>query len=298
MQVSTIKARLNKDRFDRNRLGTRAQISDCDGAFFAENLDIVDSDGRKLAAIRKIPQSLSGAAISSLKTIRYATSNRLGTYGKSNAEKSIKGKLKNTRGLKQAKAAVRTFGFQPANGIFRNYCGVTGLFAENKKAFIALCDFASVASDFLLEHFPEQYKLTQRFLCDNVLSDWILPGSVFTGGIANKNNEIDYHVDAANVANSMAVMLSVREPSAGGGWLCLPEINVRLKLANSTLVAFPNTEWVHGVTPIYSESGNRYSAVWYTNRQFKNCRCRDEELARARKATTETAKNRARKDLE
>lgn len=273
MKISKVEVSYDPERAPKDLLNQPAKVSHCSKFLEAENLDLVSPEGNLLAVVRSVDKSVSANARRALKSIKYAASNRLG-------------------GVIQSKSTVRTFGFQPSNGVYRSYCGVTGLFSENKKAFFSLCAFAEVASDFLKEHFPDAHDHALRFLKSEISPDWVLPNSVFTGGIANKNNPITYHTDSANVKGSLAVMLSLRERSARGGWLCFPGANLRLKMADSTLIAFPNTDWFHGVTPIDPDGGDRYSAVWYTNKKFKRCSCASDELEKARKAATKTAINR------
>lgn len=248
---------------DPPELNTKARVEDCSNSIVVgdDGLDIF-LNGKKVAAIEKMQHERVSSFRSAIRSVKYARERRLsGVYSGQN----------------------KTFGFMPANGLFRRHCGVTAMYSKQRKEFVELCEQAKHAEAFLQKHFPDQHETAKSFVEESVLDCWRLSGSIFTGGIANKNNPIDYHVDKANAAGTMAVMASFRCSSVRGGWLCLPEYDLRLMLPDSSWFAFPNSDWVHGVSPIQGgQRGGRFSAVFFTNDRMAKCGTPVEELKKAR----------------
>ena len=90
------------------------------------------------------------------------------------------------------------------------------------------------------------------------------------------------------------MMASFRDAGVRGGWLCFPQYDLRLLLADATWIAFPNAEWVHGVSPIQRKgTSSRYSAVYFTNQRMSSCGSPSEELQKARVSKMKTAEKRA-----
>lgn len=74
-----------------------------------------------------------------------------------------------------------------------------------------------------------------------------------------------------------------------GGRLSIPEYDIKLEIADDTLVIFNGQEILHGVTPIKKThpKGYRYTVVYYSMEQMWKCDSLNEETDRIRKKKKE-----------
>lgn len=250
-------------REDVDLLNKPARLSHCPRAIIVGDGGIdLHINGKRAAVVAPMQHAGVKSFAAAARAVKYARERRLsGVYSGLN----------------------KTFGYMPSNGIFRRHCGVTAMFSHQRAEFVELCHQAAYASEFLKMYFPEEHSAAMGFLDKSVAACWRLPNSVFTGGIANKDNPIDYHKDKANAPGTLAVMASFRSSSVRGGWLNFPEYGVRLLLPNACWIAFPNSAWMHGVTPVQvGKGGGRYSVVFFTNERMASCGTPAEELKKAR----------------
>lgn len=194
---------------------------------------------------------------------------------------------KRTAGLT---STSNVFGYMPRRKIFNDFCGATNLAYQQPKEFKVLCDFAEKATEIYFNTFPEDYKKHKKKVEEEILTDWTLPGGVFTSGIVNKNNELAYHRDNGNYKNVKSNMLVLRDGGAAGGYLILPKYKLKLSCPDNSFIIFDGESILHGVSGIQKpyETSVRYSIVFYTLSQMKNCLCRTEELKRFRSEKNKT----------
>src|SRR5260221_500728 len=122
-----------------------------------------------------------------------------------------------------------------------------------------------------------------------------MPGSVFTSGIINQDNPLQYHYDAGNFEGTWSVMAVFKE-QVSGGHLILPEFNVKLACQDSSIVVFDGQSELHGVSPIrkMAEEAYRFSVVFYALEALCKCGTPKEELRRAQIQRTKVEMKRAK----
>lgn len=113
-------------------------------------------------------------------------------------------------------------------------------------------------------------------------SDWIMKGTIFTGGVINSSNQLNYHTDTQNIKGSINAMPYFTRDVDGGELVC-PEYNLRIQPKDKYVLLFRN-DLVHGVAPIYLRNKNsyRYSVVYYAQNRMQYCGSLLEELNKAR----------------
>lgn len=197
-----------------------------------------------------------------------------------------------TRGLK---SRSRIFGYRPRNAMRANYCSSTSLAQEQPTEHAIVSDLANKIEEYYEKWYPEGYKKHLKVSDEKVKKDWRINGkSVFTSGIINKNNPLKYHWDTGNFNEVYSMMIVFKEDVAGG-YLSIPEYNIKIELVNNSVLMFDGQSIMHGVTPIQylKESGHRFSIVYYSLKNIWKCLEVNEELAWARKRRTEREKMRA-----
>lgn len=182
-----------------------------------------------------------------------------------------------------------TFGFMPRNAVRWDYCRASRIYKDYPDTGISLNNMAERISAWMSESFPEVYEINKNIV-QEVKSCWRIGDSLFTSGIINKNNYLQYHVDFGNFDGSWSAMLSYKKGITGGD-LHLPEFDALLRLSDGDLLAFKGGDYVHGVTPFYRTEVDpyRYTCVFYNLREL--CKCLDprEELVRYKQLTTKQA---------
>lgn len=188
----------------------------------------------------------------------------------------------------------RIFGFSPRMPVQqRDYCSVATLNREYPETASTLFDFAQHFSKIYEAVFPEKYAHSQLMM-KNLLPEWKIRDSVFTSGIINLDNPLQYHYDAGNFEGTWSVM-AVFKKNTAGGHLILPEYNVKVACADSSLFIFDGQSELHGVTPIIktAQDGYRYSVVYYALEALCRCGTPKEELRRAQVSRTKVEMKRA-----
>lgn len=191
----------------------------------------------------------------------------------------------------------RIFGFQPRVALRRDFCCVSSLARESPDAHATICAWGARFSDVIAEHNPALYAKQHETVYGNVREDWIMPKSLFTSGICNKDNPLYYHFDAGNFPGLWSAMIVFQKHLRRGGHLSVPEYDVGFNFNGSKpwVILFDGQGLLHGVTPI--EKGNaqayRYSAVYYSLRGMQHCLSAAEEVARVREKKTAREKKRA-----
>ena len=182
------------------------------------------------------------------------------------------------------------FGYAPRHGMRRQPCRLSAWQLTEQAAGKALMDAASFLDEWYERHTPESYRL-HRETVSQVLPDWKIEDTVFTSGIANKNNQVDYHYDAGNFKDCRSIMIGFRE-KCRGGLLAVPQLNLLFEIGDNSIISFDGQSLIHGVTPMYiSPGGFRYTVVYYSLRKMWDCSPIDEELIAFRKRMDATTVN-------
>lgn len=180
------------------------------------------------------------------------------------------------------------FGFKPRSAIRQDFCSATRMATSFQSGHKIITDFASNLNEVYRSFFPEQYAKHEKEVKERVRPEWIIPESVFTSGIINKNNPLQYHTDTGNFRGVASNMIAFRD-GIFGGRLVLPEYDLKLEIADNTITIFNGQEIVHGVTPLkkYKADGYRFTLVYYSLEQMWKCDSVDEEVLRIRRLKKE-----------
>lgn len=188
----------------------------------------------------------------------------------------------------------RVFGFSPRMPVQqRDYCASATLNREFPASKDVLFYYAQVFTHLLETHHPERLAVSRAAL-EKVKPEWIIPGSVFTSGIINQDNPLQYHYDGGNFEGTWSAMAVFKEQTTGGH-LALPEFGVKLACQDSSILIFDGQSELHGVTPIRKMSADayRFSIVFYSLAQLCKCGTPSEELRRAQVQRTQVEMKRA-----
>ena len=149
---------------------------------------LLDSNGNPIALYFKFTEDTS-ELVNALKKIPYLTSYRSG-------------------GLT---TTSRIFGFDPPTGIRKQWPSATSLSWENPKEHSKIIEFGRKINEIYKQYLPDAQILHEKTVKENVLPEWCIPGTPFTSGIINQNNQLNYHKDSGNfkgVYSNMIVMKS------------------------------------------------------------------------------------------
>lgn len=187
----------------------------------------------------------------------------------------------------------KIFGFRPRIPYGANYCSISSTAVTHPKQHNIICEFGLLLNHIYETCAPETAALHSKLLSECIRPDWILPGTRFTSGIANRNNPLKYHFDKGNLENVMSCMVVFRR-GCEGGYLSIPEFDARWMLDDHSVLLFDGQSFLHGVTPIkrLNKNAYRYSVVYYALKALGKCGTLDEELTRARIEKREREKRR------
>lgn len=191
----------------------------------------------------------------------------------------------------------RIFGFSPRSTLRKDFCAATGFAAEAPQEHRIICDAGRTAALLYAQNNPELYARHQAVADAKVRPEWSIPGTPFTSGIINRNNQLLYHHDSGNFKDVWSAMF-VFKKRMEGGHLVVPEYGLRFACSDQSLLLFDGQALLHGVTPMRARGpgpgGHRYSIVYYSLRQMWNCLTPGEELQRIRGLKTQREIKRAR----
>jgi hypothetical protein len=175
------------------------------------------------------------------------------------------------------------FGYMPRRTIMADYCHAAAMVRDKPKQHYILTDFIPELENVYKENFPEIYEKHKDLVELKIKQEWKIDGSVFTSGIVNKDNPLKYHHDSGNFKGVLSNMVCLKK-GVKGGRLAIPEFDIKLEIANDTLVIFNGQGILHGVTPIIKthSKGYRYTVVYYSMEQMWKCDTINEELNRIR----------------
>jgi len=205
--------------------------------------------------------------------------------------------LKYAKGRRTAglKTQDKVFGYISRLGVANDYCS-TAMFAKsNPKEHSIVCDFGQNLARLYEKYVPEIYQKHKDIVFSKVKKNWIIPNSVFTSGIINKNNQLNYHFDRGNFKNVYSNMIAFKK-DMGGGYLSIPEYDIGLEIADSSVTLFDGQKILHGVTPLkfLTPEAYRYTLVYYSMENMWKCMSPQEELDRVKKLKTDSARKRLR----
>jgi hypothetical protein len=185
------------------------------------------------------------------------------------------------------------FGYMPRRTLRADYCSATAMARNQPAEHAVIVEHAKLAAAKYAAAFPALFAAHSAEVADKVRPEYILPGSPFTSGIINKNNQLKYHLDAGNFPNCASCMFAFKK-NVAGGYLCLPEFGVALEIADRSLTIFDGQGLLHGVTPVsyQSDDAYRYSVVYYSLKQMWKCLGTAGEIDRIRKVKTDRERKR------
>ena len=232
---------------------------------------LVTLDGKPLIAYINVPDDLS-PVLKALKEIRYEKSFRSGGLPTNS----------------------RIFGYNPRSALRKDFCSSTSLAHEAAPQHAEVCDAGKIAAHYYEKFNPALYVKHEAITNEKVLPYYQLPGTPFTSGIINKNNQLRYHRDNGNFEDVWSAMFVFKKDVAGGH-LVVPEIDCTFTLRDKSLFLFDGQGLIHGVTPIEFKGLNayRYTIVYYSLKQIWNCQPIDEEVKRIRQLKTQRERKRA-----
>lgn len=206
---------------------------------------------------------------------------------------------KDTRLPKKNSPGITTrsaiFGYRPRIPLRQDFCSTAQMANNNHQEHIIVTEFAAKLTEIYKEYFPETFAIHEQ-KTDKILKEWKIPGSVFTSGIINKNNPLQYHHDSGNFKGVLSNMVAFKN-HVRGGRLVLPEYDIKLEIADNTITIFDGQSIVHGVTPIlkYAEDSYRYTIVYYSLEQMWKCEPIKEEIKRIREVKKQREEKRIKK---
>jgi hypothetical protein len=192
----------------------------------------------------------------------------------------------------------RIFGYAPRNVLRGHPCRSTSMATDHPEEHAAICNAAPAIDAQYQKFFPEVHEQHSE-VASKVREQWMIPGSVFTSGIVNYNNPLQYHFDAGNFSQVCSAMVAFRHKTQGGHLAC-PELGVAFEIADRSLILFDGQKLLHGVTPIkrLAEDAFRFTVVYYSLKQMWNCETVQGEVDALRDRRTKTEQRRAKERAE
>lgn len=187
----------------------------------------------------------------------------------------------------------RIFGYAPRNVLRGHPCRATSMATDHPSEHSAICEAAPEIDAYYRRFFPSVHG-HHRDVATKVREQWMIPGSVFTSGIVNYNNPLQYHFDAGNFSQVCSAMIGFRHKTHGGHLAC-PELGIAFEIGDRSLILFDGQKLLHGVTPIkrLSEDAFRFTIVYYSLKQMWNCETVQGEVDALRARRTATERRRA-----
>lgn len=209
------------------------------------------------------------------------------------------GKFGSSRRQSGVPSRSRVFGFQPRAPVQqRDFCHGASLKRDYPEVANFLENYAAKVTGVMKEMAPERHAICVE-ATKGINEAYRLKDSVFTSGIVNQDNPLQYHYDGGNFEETFSVM-AVMKHKVSGGHLILPEYDVKIECADNSLLIFDGQSELHGVTPIIktAKDSYRYSIVFYSLKALAKCGTHKEELRRAQISRTKTEMKRASHEKE
>lgn len=205
-------------------------------------------------------------------------------------------KFQKTKRTWWLESTSRIFWYSPRVAIRNDFCSSTSLSRENPEAHDMVCGYSKQLDEVYRSFWWERYKGHMENT-DKVLWDYKIWDSLFTSGIINKNNPLNYHYDAGNFKDCFSCMITIKD---GITWwrLSVPEYGIKFELPDSSMIMFDWQSILHWVTPIMkkSESSYRFTCVYYSLKGMWKCLTPDEELIRIKEKKTKLYRERMLKN--
>lgn len=115
---------------------------------------------------------------------------------------------------------------------------------------------------------PDIFERQVKIFKEKVPEKWRF-GRMFTSSISNYNISAPFHRDAANIPDTVNVIIT-KKWRASGGNLHVPDYGATIDSKENSILVYPAWRNVHGVTPIHvtAAGGYRNSLVFYPLRAF------------------------------
>lgn len=177
----------------------------------------------------------------------------------------------------------RIFGYAPRNALRNHTCRQVSMAKEQPIEHKVLTAASQIIEALYKKYSPESYRHHRDKAIDKIQDEWRIGDTVFTSGIANKNNALAYHYDSGNVKNCRSAMFAFKDNTTGGE-LCMPELDVKFDLGDRSLILFDGQSIIHGVAPLKTglAGGYRITAVFYTLEEMWKCLPINEEVSQER----------------
>lgn len=177
----------------------------------------------------------------------------------------------------------RIFGYSPRNEMRRHPCRAVSFAADQPNEHAIIAAGGEVVARYYEQSMPDVAEAHRKITSERVKPEYRLGTSMFTSGIVNRNNPLQYHFDSGNFGNCCSAMLGFKS-DVSGGVLCVPELDVRFEISDRSLLLFDGQGLLHGVTPIQLKSPQamRFTVVYYALKQMWNCETINDELIRQR----------------
>lgn len=157
----------------------------------------------------------------------------------------------------------------PKEHMRRHYPTISSVHSKKSaRHFIkAMLMLAAEAEKLIAEILPEQYQ-RQLELFKEVPEKWRF-GNIFTSSISNYNISAPFHRDAANILDTVNVIITKRA-NANGGDLFVPDYDAVFDQCDNSILVYPAWRNMHAVTPIEPtyQNGYRNSLVFYPLKAF------------------------------
>ena len=188
----------------------------------------------------------------------------------------------------------RIFGFSPRNFVRNAPCKATSLAEEDPNMHSCIVDAAENAATYYRKYAPKQAGKHQYMTENYVLPEYRLGSSMFTSGIVNENNPLLYHFDSGNYPKVWSAMFAFKK-DVEGGHLCTPELGIKFKTGNNSLILFDGQALLHGVTPItkLSKNAKRFTVVYYSLKNMWSCEPYEDEIEHMRESRTLTEESKS-----
>jgi hypothetical protein len=228
-------------------------------------------DGNPIVLYKKIDWCDTELLRKACQTVKYTTDTRL--------------PKKESKGI-TTRSAI--FGYKPRIPLRQDFCSAAAMASGQTKHHQIVTRFAENLTEIYKTYFPETFAYHEKLMNEKVKPEWRIPRSVFTSGIINKNNPLQYHHDTGNFKHVLSNMVAFKYGMTGGR-LVMPEYDMKLEIADNTVSIFDGQSIVHGVTPLIKmrPDAYRYTIVYYSLEQMWKCDSIKEEVLRIRKLKKE-----------
>ncbi|TKB95744.1 hypothetical protein [Pedobacter cryophilus] len=172
------------------------------------------------------------------------------------------------------------FNFSPRNALRQNVCRKSRLGVKYPSKHEVFIKQGKNVAKWYRSYFKTAYahQVKSSYVGKKrIHPDYLIKGTPFTGGVINKNSNLNYHYDKANTSSGISCMIILKENILGGE-LILPELNIGFACQNRFLLLFDGKKLLHGVTKIHQAPGGyRYTIVYYNNSGMNLCLSEKEE---------------------